>query len=219
MPKPHHLLDALRPKIDVPEGELPNEKHRGGQPNSKGYYAGCTLKQCIFVDEYLIDLNATQAAIRAGYSAHTANQIAVGLMQKPAVSKAVAQQIARRRARILTQQEEVVRELRVMVFSDISDYDVDEDGTLILRWKDGEPEPNPAIFRAVESVKRRTRIERSDDGDIITHEMELKLHPKVAAANLYAKHLGMLIERIGGPDGERIDAGVLVIREVSEDTP
>jgi len=48
-----------------------------------------TPKQARFVQEYLIDLNATQAAIRAGYSERTAKQIATENLSKPIISKAI----------------------------------------------------------------------------------------------------------------------------------
>lgn len=49
-----------------------------------------TAKQARFVDEYLIDLNATKAAIRAGYSAKTADVIGAQLLRKTSVAAAVA---------------------------------------------------------------------------------------------------------------------------------
>lgn len=49
-----------------------------------------TARQERFVDEYLVDLNATQAAIRAGYSEKTAEQIGYQLLQKTSVAAAVA---------------------------------------------------------------------------------------------------------------------------------
>lgn len=48
-----------------------------------------TPKQQMFVREYLVDLNGTQAAIRAGYSARTANEQAAGLLAKPSIAEAV----------------------------------------------------------------------------------------------------------------------------------
>lgn len=50
---------------------------------------GLTAKQQTFVREYLVDLNATQAAIRAGYSAHTANEQGARLLAKASVAAAV----------------------------------------------------------------------------------------------------------------------------------
>ncbi|MDU7531428.1 MAG: terminase small subunit, partial [Klebsiella sp.] len=46
-----------------------------------------TKKQRLFVDEYLIDLNATQAAIRAGYSTRRATEIGYQLLQRPEVAQ------------------------------------------------------------------------------------------------------------------------------------
>jgi len=48
-----------------------------------------TQKQRLFVDEYLIDLNATQAAIRAGYSKRTAGQIGDENLKKPQIAQAI----------------------------------------------------------------------------------------------------------------------------------
>ena len=49
-----------------------------------------TPKQQRFVEEYLVDLNATQAAIRAGYSAKTAGEIGYENLKKPQIADAVA---------------------------------------------------------------------------------------------------------------------------------
>ncbi len=51
--------------------------------------ANLTPKQQRFVEEYLIDLNATQAAIRAGYSEKTANEIGAENLAKPSIAKAI----------------------------------------------------------------------------------------------------------------------------------
>lgn len=50
-----------------------------------------TPKQKRFVEEYMVDLNATQAAIRAGYSGHTARQIATENLAKPVIADAIAE--------------------------------------------------------------------------------------------------------------------------------
>jgi phage terminase small subunit len=55
-----------------------------------------TPKQQRFVEEYLIDLNATQAAIRAGYSADTARQIGSENLSKPDIADAIAEAAAKR---------------------------------------------------------------------------------------------------------------------------
>lgn len=67
-----------------------------------------TEKQKAFVQEYLIDLNATQAAIRAGYSPDTARQIACENLTKPDIAAAVAEAIAERSERTKITQEYVL---------------------------------------------------------------------------------------------------------------
>ena len=52
--------------------------------------AGLTAKQQRFVEEYLVDLNATQAAIRAGYSEKTAQQTGSENLSKPVIAEAIA---------------------------------------------------------------------------------------------------------------------------------
>jgi phage terminase small subunit len=67
-----------------------------------------TDKQQRFVEEYLIDLNATQAAIRAGYSPDTARQIACENLTKPDIAAAVAEALAERSERTKITQEYVL---------------------------------------------------------------------------------------------------------------
>jgi len=59
-----------------------------------------TPKQELFVNEYLVDLNATQAAIRAGYSKKTAKQIATENLSKPAIARAIAEANQERMERV-----------------------------------------------------------------------------------------------------------------------
>ena len=57
---------------------------------------GLNPKQQRFVAEYLVDLNATQAAIRSGYSQKTARQIATENLSKPAIAAAIDARPAKR---------------------------------------------------------------------------------------------------------------------------
>jgi phage terminase, small subunit len=70
-----------------------------------------TEKQQRFVDEYLIDLNATQAAIRAGYSVKTADVIGCENLTKPNIQQAIAEHMAERSRRTGVNQDRVVLEL------------------------------------------------------------------------------------------------------------
>lgn len=77
-----------------------------------------TPKQEAFVQEYLIDLNATQAAIRAGYSAKTAASQGERLLRNVEVMKAVTEAKAVRSERVLAEQDDVVREWLAIAFAD-----------------------------------------------------------------------------------------------------
>lgn len=70
-----------------------------------------TAKQQRFCDEYLIDLNATQAAIRAGYSAKTARVIGQENLLKPAIKEYIEKRMAEKEAALVADQDEVLKYL------------------------------------------------------------------------------------------------------------
>ena len=70
-----------------------------------------TAKQRRVCQEYLIDLNATQAAIRAGYSKKNAQNIASENLAKPMVRKYIDAQMAKKDAELIASQDEVLRYL------------------------------------------------------------------------------------------------------------
>jgi phage terminase small subunit len=73
--------------------------------------AQMTDKQKIFCDEYLIDLNATQAAIRAGYSKRTANRIGTENLSKPVIKEYIAARMAEKQSKLIADQDEVLKYL------------------------------------------------------------------------------------------------------------
>ena len=73
--------------------------------------AKLTLKQQRFCDEYLIDLNATQAAIRAGYSEKTARQTAAENLSKPYIREYIDKRLAEKEAELIADQDEVLQTL------------------------------------------------------------------------------------------------------------
>lgn len=80
-----------------------------------------TLKQERFVQEYIVDLNATQAAIRAGYSAKTASRIGPELLGKTCISEAIQKAIKKREKRTEVTQDYVIEKLREIAEKDASD--------------------------------------------------------------------------------------------------
>ena len=83
-----------------------------------------TDKQRRFAEEYLIDLNATQAAIRAGYSERTANRIASENLSKLDIQQYIAARQAEARARVEVTQEEILLQLKKIGLSDVDAEDI-----------------------------------------------------------------------------------------------
>lgn len=84
--------------------------------------AKLTEKQKRFVQEYLVDLNATAAAKRAGYSEKSASRIAVELLNKTQVSAEIQKQQAKRQKRVEITQEKVLEELAAIAFANGADF-------------------------------------------------------------------------------------------------
>lgn len=80
-----------------------------------------TAKQQAFVDEYLVDLNATQAAIRAGYNPKNAGVIACENLTKPNIAEAIAKRQAERLERVEVRQDDVIRVLVNMLAADANE--------------------------------------------------------------------------------------------------
>lgn len=146
--------------------------------------AKLTEKQQRFVDEYLIDLNATQAAIRAGYSVKTANEQGSQNLAKLSIQQAIAEQMAERSKRTGINQDRVVLELAKIALVKMTDI-VDSQG----RIKDGASEDDLAC---IESVKYKQS--ESETGSSV--EREVKISPKLKALELLGKHLGMWNDKI-----------------------
>ena len=154
--------------------------------------AGLTEKQKRFADEYLIDLNATQAAIRAKYSAKTADAAASRMLANVKIAKYIQGRQGKLQRRTEISQDKVLAELAKIGFSNIKDYlnyrtvlrevDRDENGDPVYDWA--------MIVDALDSDQvdgapiQEVRIAR--DGTFI-----FKLYNKLDALEKIAKHLGL----------------------------
>lgn len=79
-----------------------------------------TPKQQRFIDEYLLDLNATQAAIRAGYSHKTANRIATENLSKPVIKAEIDRRRSEMQQKLHITQEDIVKQLHSIGFANLS---------------------------------------------------------------------------------------------------
>jgi phage terminase small subunit len=143
-----------------------------------------TDKQQRFVEEYLIDLNATQACIRAGYSVKNADKIGSELLGKTRVQESIEIQMAERSKRTGINQDRVIQELARIAFVKITDV-VDGDGEIRRDASDDD-------LACIESVK----VKDSDNQFGGSREREVKLAPKIKALELLGKHLGMWNDKL-----------------------
>lgn len=163
--------------------------------------ARLTEKQKRFVEEYLVDLNATQAAIRAGYSAKTADRIGPELLGKTCVSAEIQRAIQARQQRTEITQDMVLRELAKVAFSNGSDF-----ARVVSRTVPTQTVDEDGNIR--EGVDRVQSVELVDTDDIAPDKraaiagikqgkfgIEVSSYDKVKALELLGKHLGMFNER------------------------
>ncbi len=144
-----------------------------------------TKKQRLFVDEYLIDLNATQAAIRAGYSTRRAAEIGYQLLQRPEVAQAIQAAMAERSKRTEVSADYVVRRLREIDEMDVLDI-LEDDGSFrsIRDW--------PRAWRQfLSGIEIAELFEgRGDDRRIAGVLRKVKWPDKLRNLELLSRHVG-----------------------------
>jgi phage terminase small subunit len=147
---------------------------------------GLTDKQERFCREYLKDLNATKAALRAGFSPKNADNICARLLKRPAVAAYIEKLKAARSKRTDIKADDVLRELSYVAFSDVRRL-FDENGAI------SDPRKWPkSLARAVCSIEVEELYEHDGTRRInIGQKKKVKFWPKVPALEMLAKHLGM----------------------------
>lgn len=161
-----------------------------------------TPKQRRFVDEYMIDLNATQAAIRAGYSKNTAEWIGPQLLGKTHVAQEISNLKAQRSERTKIDADWVLRRLAAQADADMADLYTDA-GTLkpVNEW--------PEVWRKglVAGVEVIEEYGPAEEGgrELIGHTKKVKLFDRIKNLELIGKHVnvGAFSEKVAlsNPDG------------------
>lgn len=128
--------------------------------------AKMTAKQQRFCDEYLVDLNATQAAIRAGYSKRTAYSTAAENMTKPVIKEYLAARMAEKEAALIAKQDEVLKYM-----------------TAVMR---GETESSTVVIEATLDGTTAAR-------EMLKHPAESE---RLKAAELLGKRYGLFTNRV-----------------------
>lgn len=144
-----------------------------------------TAKQKLFVAEYLVDLNATQAAIRAGYSSASARQSGSDNMRNPYIAAAVQQALKKRAERTEVTADKVVKELARLAFADMRSYT--SWGPHGVRWIDSE-----ALSEDDSAAVTEVSLTPNQYGETL----RIKLGHKDSSLRLLAEHTGV----VGGKD-------------------
>lgn len=165
----------------------------------------------IFVREYMVDLNASQAGIRAGYSPNSIGRNMARVMQRPRVKAAIAAAMAERERDLQIDAREVLREIARLSFGNMLDYlRVAEDGSAELDLAGVTRDRAAAIteITLADGASATGRVRRGG------RRVKLKLADKPRSLQLLGQHLGLFTR---GRDAEGVRAHEMAeTREMSD---
>lgn len=160
-------------------------------------------RQQRFVEEYLIDLNATRAAIRAGYSPRSAEVEGSRLLSNAKVAEAVARAKAERSARTGLHADRVLEELAAIGFARMPDFAA-WGGTDQMQLKPSSELSEHSAAAIAQVVETEKFVKSMDRGESLwSRERSIKLHDKVATLKLLGQHVGLFTDKVEhtGKDG------------------
>lgn len=152
-------------------------------------------KQQRFIDEFIVDSNAAQAAIRAGYSKKTAGKIGYQLLENTRIAEEIAKKQKKLADKLEITAEKILKEYAKIAFSNMQDF---------VDWADGAISIKPSS----ELTKEQTACV-SEISESVTQagtNIKIKLHDKKGALDSLARHLGMFTDKVelSGKDGQPI---------------
>ena len=177
--------------------------------------ASLTPRQAAFVSEYIVDLNGTQAAIRAGYSPTSAAESASEFLSNSKISAEIAKLKAQRLSRINITADSVLHEMSMLALSRIDHYVVTDEGQVTLA--EGAPENAMA---AVQSIKRKTRVyyDKARNAEVREYDVEIRLWNKPEPLKLMGRHANVkaCFDRVEvtGADGGPIEIAAARLAEL-----
>jgi phage terminase small subunit len=167
--------------------------------------AGLTPKQSIFVKEYLIDLNATQAAIRAGYSEKTAYSIGEENLKKPVIAAAIQEAMDKRGTRTEITADRVLEEIAKLAFFDPRKF-FNPDGSPIPIQ---DLDDNTAM--ALSGIDVLEEYEGSGkDRVFVGYTKKFKLSDKKASLELLGRHLKLFTDKVE-------HSGIIEVESLTDD--
>lgn len=144
--------------------------------------AALTAKQQRFCDEYLIDMNATQAAVRAGYSKKTARVIGQENLTKPAIREYIEKRMAEKEKALIADQDEVMKYLTAVMRREYAEHVV---VTVMEESSTFEPD---------DEGKMRKRTVKKESAEIV--EIPARLADANKAAELLGKAYALFTDRM-----------------------
>jgi phage terminase small subunit len=168
------------------------KKKKTGKVGKRAAPARLNLRQERFVNEYLIDLNATEAAKRAGYAHRSAHTMGWDLLQKPEIAHAIRVAQEKRAQRTNITADRVLKELARIGFSDLRQVALWRPGSVELKASDElDDDAAAAVMEVSESIGP------------MGEKRKIKLHNKLGALKLIGQHLGMFEKQEEDTEAER----------------
>ena len=147
----------------------------------KTEYDKLSAKRQRFIDEYCIDFNGTQAAIRAGYSIRTANEQAARLLATVSVKRALEEKRAEMAESSKLKTSDVIDELRRIAFSDI---------TQVVSFNAAKAKVKSSRKLSEDARKVIASVSQTQNG------LTVKMHDKVKALELLGRYLNIFTDRV-----------------------
>lgn len=138
-----------------------------------------TKKQALFVQEFLIDMNGTQAALRSGYSPRTANRIASENLSKPLIIGALQTAMNARAKRTELKADDIVKGFMNIAFTDVRDVLEWTGKSVTLKSMDDISDAAHAAIAEISETTNKDSVKT----------IRVKLHNKVSALDSLGKHL------------------------------
>lgn len=148
-----------------------------------------THKQKLFCEEYIKDLNATQAAIRAKYSEKTAQRMGSENLSKPLIQDYIAKLQNKRSERTEITQDMVLKELACLAFSNVQEFY--EEGGDYLKDITSLDENTARCIRSIKTKKIYNAEESDRENKVFDDVTEIAKEDKTKALDLLMQHLGM----------------------------
>lgn len=166
--------------------------------------SGMTPARERFVEEFLVDMDPVAAALRAGYDKCNVRRDARRIMACPEVRRAITEAKKERACRLRVTQDRVVQELAAIGFASMAD---------VCRWSGDSLELLDSALLTTEqaaAIAEITETTTSRGGTV-----RVKLHSKLKALEMLARHVGLYEERMHGAeeDGHLKDAIPPALRE------